>query len=110
MEELGLLILTALVTAGITAAISYAFWLKKKDKEDNSFLHKRIQKLEQEILVLKAKAVSEPQVRGIVSEEVKTIREEISGVKGAISELTGLIGNLRVELGILNYIKEQDRE
>lgn len=107
---MGDLILTAFITAGITALVTYLFWLKKRSKEEGSELQSKVLELEQDVKILQVKAMSEPQVRTIVSEEVKAMRQEISDVKGAIGELTGLIGNLRVELGILNYIKEREKE
>lgn len=100
MEPFIPLIFTALVTAILTGAVAYAFWLKRSDKQTLDTLVTRVTVLEQ-------KSLSEPRVREIISEETKELKAEIHGLKSNILSLSDLISNLRVDLGVLNYIKDR---
>lgn len=100
MEPILPLLFTALITALVTGAVGYAFWLKRSDKQTLESLVTRVTILEQ-------KSLSEPRVREIISEETKELKAEIHGLKTNILSLSDLISNLRVDLGILNYIKDK---
>lgn len=123
MEILIIQGLTALVTAIISASVTYFFWLKKKDKEKDEANIQRLQIVERAIsdiahkvedvetrsLEMEKRSISEPRVRQIVSEEISTIKEEILGVKTIIQTVTTTLQDLRVDLGVLNYIKDRER-
>jgi hypothetical protein len=100
MEPIFSLAVTAGITALITGLIAHVFWLKRADKQNLEALLTRVTILEQ-------KALSEPRVREIISEETKELKAEIHSLKTNILSLSDLISNLRVDLGVLNYIKDK---
>lgn len=123
METLIIQAITALVTAVVTASVTYFFWLKKKDVEKeeargrkvetlerslSSLLHK-VEDLEEKACQMEQRALSEPRVRQIVSEEVSAIKEELFGVKASINTVTAILTDLRVDLGVLNYLKDANK-
>lgn len=110
MESIGPQVLTVLITAVLTSVSSYALWLKRRDVESIDRRGERLASLEKTVELLQNQSVSEPTVRRIVSAEIGAVREEISGIKGAIGGLSELISSLRVELGVLNYIKDRTKE
>ena len=85
MEPLIPLIFTALVTAILTGAVAYAFWLKRSDKQTLDTLVTRVTVLEQ-------KSLSEPRVREIISEETRELKAEIHGLKSNILSLPSNLG------------------
>jgi len=100
MEPIITLIITVLVTAIVTGSVGYAFWLKRADKETLDALVTRVTIVEQ-------RALSEPRVREIISEETKELKSEIHGLKANILSLSELISSLRIDLGVLNYLKDR---
>lgn len=106
MEPIAILVLTGLITSVVTGSVGYAFWTKKQKHKDQKMLEARVQTLEQQVM----RFVTEPKVREIVSEEIKVLTEETKSIKGSIAGLSDLIANLRIELGVLNYIKDKSKE
>jgi uncharacterized protein HemX len=113
-------IVNLLITAGVTALISglvgYAFWLKKRERIAKDDIRRELDNVSKELSLLKEKAdnledrlVEEQQVRKIAQSENSELKQEILEIKSSILSLTELMSELRIDLGVLNYIKERDR-
>lgn len=90
-----------IVVAAVSSFFTYVGFLKTKESKreaDNRALADKIQALEN-------KAVSESRVRELIAEDTSDLRDSTAMLNRDIKQLTELIATLRVDLGILNYIK-----
>jgi 16S rRNA C1402 (ribose-2'-O) methylase RsmI len=90
-----------LVVAVVSSFFTYVGFLKTKEHKreaDNKALSDKLQALE-------LKSVTESRVRELIAEDTSDLRDSTATLNKDIKQLTELIANLRVDLGILNYIK-----
>lgn len=111
------LIITATVTSLIASLMGYIFWLKKRERTSKDRLEEEIDSVQQQIKVLQSRAdnlekrlLEEQEIRKIAQEENSGLREELLELKASILKLTELMSELRIDLGVLNYIKDRDRK
>lgn len=94
-------IIPGLLIALVSSFLTYVGWLKTKstaNKDELTSLASRLDNLE-------AKYVTEPRVRELIEEDTADLREGMAALNREIRGLTELISNLRIDLGVLNYIK-----
>ena len=118
MEEPTLfnLIITASITALISGLIGYAFWLKKRERVAKENIRRELDSVSKELQSLQTRAdnlekklLEEQEVRKIAQDENSELKKEMLEIKANILKLTELMSELRIDLGVLNYIKERDR-
>lgn len=94
-------LIQGLIIALVSSFLTYVGWLKTKNttyKDQLTSLTGRVESLE-------IKHVTEPRVRELIEEDTADLREGMSALNREIRGLTELISNLRIDLGVLNYIK-----
>lgn len=95
-----------LVVAAVSSFFTYVGFLKTKEVKRESELKALSDKLNQ----LESKSVTEGRVRELIAEDTSDLRESTATLNKDIRALTELIANLRVDLGILNYIKGTNKQ
>lgn len=110
------LIITATVTSLIASLVGYVFWLKKQERvskialrEEIDSVQKQLEHLQERAENLEKRLLEEQEIRKIAQDENSGLREEMLELKASILKLTELMSELRIDLGVLNYIKERDR-
>lgn len=94
-------LIQGIILTAVSSFLTYVGWLKSKNSEIktlNQSLEARVTKLENSV-------VPEPRVRELISEETSDMRESVAALHKDIKSLSELITSLRVDLGVLNYIK-----
>lgn len=94
-------LIQGIILTAVSSFLTYVGWLKSKNSEIktlNQALEARVTKLENSI-------VPEHRVRELISEETSDMRESVAALHKDIKSLSELITSLRVDLGVLNYIK-----
>lgn len=89
------------IIALISSFLTYVGWLKGRHKEQDAKIAVMLGRLD----LLEQRHVTEPRVRELINEETADLRQGIEALNKDIKDLSGLIGNLRIDLGVLNYIK-----
>lgn len=108
------LIVATTVTALITSLVGYIFWLKKREHIAKDNVVNELNNVQQELTKLKARAdeletklLSEQEVRKIAENENTELNKEMLELKTSILKLSELMSELRIDLGVLNYIKDR---
>lgn len=94
-------LIQGIVLTAVSSFLTYVGWLKSKNTE----IKKIADSLEARVSRLETTAVTEAKARELISEETSDLRESVSALHKDIKSLSELITSLRVDLGVLNYIK-----
>lgn len=90
-----------LVVAAVSSFFTYVGFLRTKEHQREAANKDLLAKIQ----ALETKSVTESRVRELIAEDTSDLRESTATLNKDIKQLTELIANLRVDLGILNYIK-----
>lgn len=94
-------LIQGIILTAVSSFLTYVGWLKSKSNElksANTDLAARVAKLE-------TFSITEVRARELISEETSDLRESVNALHKEIKSLSELITSLRVDLGVLNYIK-----
>jgi len=94
-------LIQGIILTAVSSFLTYVGWLKSKNNEmktSNNDLTARVAKLE-------TFSITEVRARELISEETSDLRESVNALHKEIKSLSELITSLRVDLGVLNYIK-----
>lgn len=94
-------IIQGIILTAISSFLTYVGWLKSKNME----IKTKSQDLEARVTKLETTAITEHKARELISEETSDLRESVNALHKEIKSLSELITSLRVDLGVLNYIK-----
>ncbi len=95
-----------LVVAAVSSFFTYVGFLKSKEQKRESDLKHVTDKIN----AVEEKAVTESRVRELIAEDTSDLRESTANLNRDIKQLTEMISNLRIDLGILNYIKGTNKQ
>jgi hypothetical protein len=94
-------IVSGSLIAVVSSFLTYVGWLKSKGVEDR----KTAADLTERVALLERTSVGESRIREIISEETSDLRDSVAMLNKDIKALSDLINSLRIDLGVLNYIK-----
>lgn len=94
-------LIQGVVVTAVSSFLTYVGWLKSKNTEFKN----QAQSLEARVSRLENSAITETKARELISEETSDLRESVAALHKDIKSLSELITSLRVDLGVLNYIK-----
>lgn len=94
-------LIQGIILTAVSSFLTYVGWLKSKNSEIKTLN----QTLESRVTKLEANSINEARAKELISEETRDMRESAATLHKDMKSLSELITSLRVDLGVLNYIK-----